>query len=263
MNPRESNESVRGIVFDIQRGSFHDGPGVRTTVFLKGCPLRCAWCHNPESWSPDIQPACADGRNKTCGREITAGEVLETAVKDRAYYMESGGGLTVSGGEPTQQFEFCLALLRLAREAGIHTCLDTCGFNRPEIFLALLPWVDLFLWDYKATGRERHLELTGVDNELILCNLELLARNRANILLRCPMVPGVNDTPDHFQALAELSRRHPGLKGIELLPYHATGRGKYATLGLPAPALAPHTPSAGDMARWTATLTGLGCPVLA
>ena len=247
-----------GMVFDIHRASLDDGPGIRTTVFFKGCMLRCRWCHNPESWSPKPQTAGEGDEARQYGRVMSVAEVLEVARRDKPYYARSGGGLTVSGGEPTLQFDFCRALLSASRADGMHTCLDTCGCNDRQILMELLPFVDLFLWDYKATGSKRHRELTGVPSEQILDNLEALYERGARIRLRCPMVPGVNDTPDHFQALGELARRYPGLEGIEVLPYHDAGRHKYHLLGLPVPELMTHVPTEQDKARWRRALEEAG-----
>jgi len=166
--------------------------------------------------------------------------------------------LTVSGGEPTLQFEFCRLLLSASKAEGVRTCLDTCGCNERQVFLDLLPVVDLFLWDYKATGNDRHRELTGVPSDRILDNLDVLYDRGANIRLRCPMVPGVNDTPEHFQALGVLARRYPRLEGIEVLPYHDTGRHKYQALGLPVSDLMTHVPTAEDQARWNRALIEAG-----
>jgi glycyl-radical enzyme activating protein len=247
-----------GMVFGIHRASLDDGPGIRTTVFLKGCALRCRWCHNPESWSPEPQTAGTGDEARHYGRVMTASEVLEVVRRDKPYYERSGGGLTLSGGEPTLQLDFCRTLLSAARAEHLHTCLDTCGCNEPGVFVELLPFVNLFLWDYKATGSERHRELTGVPSEQILANLEALYSRGARIRLRCPMVPGVNDTPDHFHALGELARRYPRLEGVEVLPYHDTGRYKYGLLGLPVPELMTHVPTDDDKARWRQTLEEVG-----
>jgi pyruvate formate lyase activating enzyme len=158
-------------VFDIQRGALHDGPGIRTTVFLKGCPLRCAWCHNPESqaFAPET------GRSgKTYGRRLSVDEVMAVVRRDARFYAASGGGLTVSGGEPTAQYVFCAALLAAARAEGFHTCLDTCGALDWPRLDALRPHVDVFLFDYKATAPDRHRALTGVPPELPHANLRRL-----------------------------------------------------------------------------------------
>jgi len=220
-----------GIVFDIQRASLHDGPGLRTTVFLKGCPLRCAWCHNPESQS--LLPET--GRSgKVYGRTMTVAEVMETLRADQPYYASSGGGLTVSGGEPTVQFDFCRALLEAARAEGIHTCLDTCGHFPPERLDALLPLVDLWHFDYKLSDAQRALRWTGVNGYRIAENLAALTRTDAAIRLRCPIIPGVNDTPKH-RAVLETLRRSGRFETVEELPYHDIGIAKYTDLGRKPP----------------------------
>jgi len=253
MNDLRPANDVRGIVFDIQRGAMHDGPGIRTTVFLKGCPLRCAWCHNPESRALQPQEADPVRPGDPCvifGQEMTLEDVMREVRKDRIYYQKSGGGLTLSGGEPTVQFEFCRALLRAADREGIPTCLDTCGYNSPEKFLDLLPSVRLFLWDYKATGQTLHEELTGVSPELIRKNFEMLYERGASILIRAPLVPGINDSEEHLMALAQLVRDHPRLVGIELLPYHDAGLSKFDRLHMPRPILNTRPPDEDTKARW-------------
>jgi pyruvate formate lyase activating enzyme len=224
---------MRGIVFDIQRASLHDGPGLRTTVFLKGCPLRCAWCHNPES---QTLPPQRGKSGKVYGREMSREEVMATVLADRSYYQSSGGGLTLSGGEPTVQYAFCHALLQAAREEGIHTCLDTCGQVPTDRLLALLPLVDLFHFDWKLSAPDPHREWTGVDGELIGRNLRCLIGHRARIILRCPIIPGINDDPAHAKTLAEWEA-HPGIEALERLPYHPIGEAKYTDLCLDRPRL--------------------------
>ena len=222
----------KGIVFDIQRFSLHDGPGIRTTVFLKGCPLRCMWCHNPESWKLAPEPMVKEnGESRICGREMTADAVIEEVLADRAYYENSGGGLTVSGGEPMLQLPFLLELLKMAKAAGIHTCLETSGYCERDSLDAVLPFVDLFLFDIKETDPERHREFTGVDNRLILQNLEHLHRAGADILLRCPIIPGLNDSDGHIATVAALAREYPNIRGVEIMPYHDMGKGKWKELG--------------------------------
>lgn len=220
-----------GIVFDIQRASLHDGPGLRTTVFLKGCPLRCAWCHNPESQQLVSQTGIS---GKLYGMKMSVSEVLDAVLADRAYYQASGGGLTVSGGEPTVQFDFCAALLSAAKEEDIHTCLDTCGHFPEELLPRLLPLVDLWHFDYKASTTAEHTRWTGVDGNLIERNLSSLIRAGATIRLRCPVVPGANATDAHLARLVELEAAGC-FESVERLPYHSTGNAKYADLGLTAP----------------------------
>jgi glycyl-radical enzyme activating protein len=239
-------ESPKGIVFDIQRAALHDGPGVRTVVFLKGCYLRCQWCHNPESWSLEPQTAAqpdALGQYRTFGRTMSVDEVMQVVLRDRVYYEVSGGGITLSGGEPTLQFAFCKALLQAAREHNIHTCLDTSGHDRQEDFAELLPLVDLFLYDYKLTSSESHLRWTGAGNELILSNLEFLYRSGAAIILRCPILPGINDSQEHLDGIAALSRKYRRLRGVEILPYHDIGLYKFGLLGLDPPPLNTSVPT--------------------
>ncbi len=226
------NRGTSGIVFDIQRASLHDGPGLRTTVFLKGCPLRCEWCHNPESWNVAPQT----GRSgKVYGQTMTVEKVMSTVCADRAFYTASGGGMTLSGGEPTVQFAFCKAILEAARQEGIHTCLDTCGHCPSEKLLELLPLVDLFHYDWKLSTPALHQRWTGVDGTLIRDNLCLLIEHRARIILRCPVIPGVNDEPSHARQLEHWDA-HPGIGSVERLPYHSTGLAKARDLGCEAEA---------------------------
>lgn len=227
MSDPETSCGVEGWVFDVQRGSLVDGPGIRTTVFLQGCPLRCQWCHNPESWHRVGHAGEATPCAETT-RRITSTEVLDLVERDRAFYAASGGGMTVSGGEPTTQAEFCLALLRGARERGVHTVLDTSGLVARDRLEAMDPFVDLYLFDLKATGDEQHLRLTGVRAEPIRRNLDWLLERGRSVRLRCPIVPGLNDDDAHLQDLAEVSQRTAGL---DVMPYHATGSYKYERMG--------------------------------
>ena len=218
-----------GVVFDIRRGSIKDGPGLRTSVFLKGCPLRCAWCHNPESWDPKPQTA-ADG--EVCGREMSVDDVMREVLADKPFYASSGGGMTLTGGEPMFQPEFAIALAAAASGEGVGVALDTCGEAPWDRYEEILPYVDLFLYDIKATGAERHRRLTGVDGERILDNLRRLDAAGARIRLRCPIVPGVNDSADHLEHLERLASGLKGIVGVDRLPYHALGRSKYAKFGI-------------------------------
>jgi len=253
MNDPAADRSISGTVFDIHRSSMHDGPGIRTTIFLKGCPLTCLWCHNPESRSARPQVADAPRAGDppvTIGRTMLVAEVMEIVRQDVAYYRQSGGGITISGGEPTTQWLFCRALLEAAKKENLHTCLDTSGFNKPEVFLDLLPLVDLFLWDYKATGESLHHHLTGVSSDTIRRNFELLYDHGASLFIRAPMIPGVNDSEEHLKAIANLAESHPKLAGIEILPYHQIGLTKFDRLHIPRPDMETHVPDANDIARW-------------
>ncbi|MDF3059484.1 MAG: Pyruvate formate-lyase activating enzyme [Rariglobus sp.] len=245
---------ITGIVFDIQRGALHDGPGVRTTVFLKGCPLRCAWCHNPESQT--FEPET--GRSgRIYGRALTVTEVMAVVRRDARFYAASGGGLTISGGEPTAQYDFCSALLAAAHGEGIHTCLDTCGALDWPRLDALCAHVDVFLYDYKATAAGTHRALTGIEPGLPHANLRRLLAAGATVRLRCPLIPDANAAPDHLDAIAALGRDYPAM-AIDLMPYHEIGAGKYDDLGRPRPALETRVPAAGETAAWLDTLHSAG-----
>jgi pyruvate formate lyase activating enzyme len=247
------NDTV-GIIFDLQRGALHDGPGVRTAVFLKGCPLRCVWCHNPESqaFAPEVGLS-----GKNYGWATTVAETIAVVRRDARFYAESGGGLTVSGGEPTAQYAFCAALLGAAKAERIHTCLDTCGeLDWPRLD-ALRPSVDVFLYDYKATDPSRHRALTGIAPDLPIANLARLLEAGACVRLRCPLVPGVNDDSKHLAAIAALGRRYPQL-AIDLMPYHEAAMGKYDDLGRPRPSLGTHVPEASETAAWLDSLHSAG-----
>lgn len=247
---------ARGVVFNIQRFCLHDGPGIRTTVFLKGCPLRCQWCHNPEAMA--VQPE-ANQEGRILGEYRTADAVLAEVLKDRAYYEKSGGGLTLSGGEPLFQFGFARALLRQARQEGLHICLDTAGHVPQKHLAAVLEDVDLFLFDIKAHDAALHRALTAVDNQRILANLDYLYRAGAAIRLRCPLIPGVNDSAGHLQFIAGLARRYPRLEGIEIMPFHDMAAGKWTAVGKSWALEGLASAGESDRARWLAQLAALGC----
>ncbi|MEM9352097.1 MAG: glycyl-radical enzyme activating protein, partial [Planctomycetota bacterium] len=209
----------------------------------------------PESWRTAAEPGEGD---KVYGETMTVGRVMEEVLRDRAFYKRSGGGLTLSGGEPTMQQEFCLALLSEAKQADIHTCLDTSGLFHDQLLEKLAPLVDLFYFDYKATGEELHRRLTGVAPGPILENLGRLYAKGCSIVLRCPFVPGINVSAEHLAELASISKRFPDLKGIEVLPYHRAGRHKYDELCYPRPELRSHEPDESEVEGWLAELRFLG-----
>jgi pyruvate formate lyase activating enzyme len=271
--------AVSGKIFDIMKFAVHDGPGIRTTVFLKGCPLTCPWCHNPESRRPGpeisfvpekcigcgwcfqhcprqahqmrggqhtvLRGACA--RCGVCaercyakaievvGRDATVEEVLADVLQDGPFYDHSGGGMTLSGGEPMVQFEFTSALLRAAKDVGLHTCLDTSGFAPTAHFLKLLSVVDIFLFDLKDTDPARHRQTTGVALAPILENLKQIDAAGGRTILRCPLIPGINADEAHLNGIAEIANALSNVMEITLLPYHPLGRSKSERLGIDYP----------------------------
>ena len=219
-----------GLITDIQRFSVDDGPGIRTTVFFKGCNLDCVWCHNPETKNPQPQNRTVAGRSVTCGREISPAELAAVISRDAAYYRRSGGWVTFSGGEPLLQHEFLVECLKLCRENGISTAIDTAGYVPFDLFEPLLPFADLFLYDIKLMDEAEHIKHTGVSNALILENLRMLVNSGANITVRTLLLPGVNDNAAYFEDFARFIAGF-GVKSVEVLPYHNFGESKYAQIG--------------------------------
>ena len=254
---------MKATIFDITRSSFVDGPGIRTTVFFKGCNLRCAWCHNPESQSPkpqmmfyqnkctgcgkckekcpnDLEPCelcgkctlyCPRDAREICGRESTVNELLREILKDKAFYESSGGGVTFSGGECMLQIDFLEEILKECKKGGIHTAVDTAGHVPFEYFERILPYTDLFLYDVKCFDSDKHREYTGVGNERILENLKGLLTTDTPVWVRIPIIPTVNDTEEELQSIKAFLASCTFPEKIELLPYHAMGEHKYAALG--------------------------------
>jgi pyruvate formate lyase activating enzyme len=266
-------EGPKGLVFAIMRYALHDGPGLRTTVFLKGCPLSCQWCHNPESQSRLAQlmysadrcvrcrdcveacprhaivwkdgalvhdpsvcegcgacaQACPSGARRLAGRPMSASELLKIVSRDIPFFDESGGGVTFSGGEPLMQADFLEAALDACRESAIRTAVDTCGYAPKEVLARISRKADLFLYDLKALDGATHRRFVGVGNELILENLAFLAREHDAVIVRIPIVPGVNGDDHTVERTAELLVRL-GLRRVDLLPYHQIGMEKYERL---------------------------------
>lgn len=225
--------NTKGRIFDIQRFSVHDGPGIRTIVFLKGCVLRCRWCCNPESQSYEIEQMEVGGKMKTIGRDVTVAEVMDEVRKDRNYYRRSGGGLTLSGGESLVQPDFAAALLRAAKEAGINTALESTGCAQYSNIEKLLPYLDTYLMDIKHIDGAKHKEFTGVDNKLILENAMKIARDAKQLVVRVPVIPTFNDTEEEILDIAKFASALPNVNRIHLLPYHRLGADKYKGLGRP------------------------------
>ena len=291
-------EDMKHIIFNIQKFSVNDGPGIRTTVFMKGCMLNCIWCHNPESKS--IRPqvflnprrcvgcgecikacphslhafsedgthtidrqkcvfcgSCVDaciGALEMSGKEMTVDEIIAEVMKDKTFYDNSGGGMTVSGGDPMLHPAFTLALLKAAKEKGLHTCIETSGFAKWEDVEALIPYVDLFLWDFKESDPVRHKEFTGVSNERILDNLHRLDAAGGKVVLRCPLIPGYNVRDEHLSAIASLANELTHVVRIDVEPYHPLGKSKSEAIG-ETYALADMTfPPDSDVKEWIAAI---------
>lgn len=207
-----------GKVFNIQRFSVNDGPGIRTTVFFSGCPLRCIWCHNPESFSP------AEDKN------YFASELASIIQKDILFYEESGGGVTFSGGEPLLQSDFLREMLCLCKKMDISTAVDTSGFASFEDFRKIIPCTDLFLYDLKIMDEGEHIRHTGVSNDIILENLKKLADLHNNINIRIPLIPDITDTPDNLNNILEFISSVNKIRRVTLLPYNELCRNKYVKL---------------------------------
>ena len=223
---------TKGRIFDIQRYSIHDGHGIRTIVFLKGCVLRCRWCCNPESQEYKIQTMMVQGKPKTMGRDVTVEEVMHEVEKDRAYYRRSGGGLTLSGGESLCQPQFARDLLRAAKAAGITTAMESMACAKWEVIESILPYLDQYLMDIKHINPEKHKEFTGRSNELMLENArKVAASGMTELSIRVPVIPTFNDTPEEIRDIAWFADKLPGVKRIHLLPYHRLGQDKYEGLG--------------------------------
>jgi pyruvate formate lyase activating enzyme len=289
-----------GMIFNIQYFCVHDGPGIRTTVFMKGCPLNCLWCHNPEgigtkthlSFSaakcincgacvkacPEVHKmvdgkhvidrnactgkgncvvACPTKALDTVGRAVTVQEVFNEVMKEKRYYEGSEGGVTISGGEPALQGEFVLSLAQALKKENVHVALESSGICKYETYEKLLPYIDLFLYDCKETNPELHKKYTNVKNTRIMENLRKLHAAKANILLRCPVIKGLNDRDDHFKALAEISKELPNLVGVEILPYHKLGTSKAERMGLSPQTEYEQIPR-GESDKWSEIVRSYG-----
>lgn len=267
---------MEGIIFDIQRFALHDGPGIRTTVFIKGCPLVCKWCCNPESqemkeqlaYNPenckdslacvsecktgaqssllgyhrfnrskctacgDCDNSCSNNALKSYGYRRTSDAIIAEVLKDNDYFRNSGGGLTLSGGEPLHQVQFSTEILKKAKAGKIHTCVETAGFADRSKMEEIAAYTDLFLYDYKMTDDKQHLKYVGVSNQKIIDNLTLLSDLKKEVILRCILIPGLNDTEQHFRAIAAFSNKQNNISKVELMLYHDYGSHKYAPLGM-------------------------------
>lgn len=253
---------VKGIIFDVQRNSFVDGPGIRTSVFFKGCNLRCVWCHNPEGYSQNEElmfykdkcvgcgkckevcpnglnscslckkcvPVCTSGARMICGKEYTADELMKEIVKDKAFYASSGGGVTFSGGECMLQIDFLEEILKKCKEHQIHTAIDTAGCVPRSYFERVIPYTDMFLYDIKAFDEAVHVKYTGKSNKLILDNLIYLDSLGKEVEIRIPYVPGCND--GEMEKIAKFLSLTKNIKSVKILPYHSYAESKYLSLGM-------------------------------
>ncbi len=226
-----NGNNITGRIFDIQRFSIHDGPGIRTIVFLKGCRLRCRWCCNPESQEYDIQTMMVQGKSKIIGKDVTVSEVMSEIVNDIPYYRRSGGGVTLSGGEALNQPEFAVALLKACHDYGINTAIETTSFAEFDIIKKYLPYVDYYLMDIKHMDSKKHEEYTGRPNHVMLENARKIAETGANLIIRIPVIPTFNHTKEEIKAIADYAKTLPGVNEIHLLPYHRLGQDKYEGLG--------------------------------
>ncbi len=222
---------TKGRIFDIQRFSVHDGPGVRTIVFLKGCFLRCRWCCNPESQKYEIETMLQGGKQKTMGKDVTVEEVMDIIEKDRIYYRRSGGGVTLSGGECLAQPEFSAALLRACCERGIDTAIESTGFADFDKIEMLLPYLNHFLMDIKHMDSAKHKEYTTQPNEKILENAKRIAKSGVDLVIRVPVITGFNCKAEEIRDIANFASTLDGVTQLHLLPYHRLGESKYEGLG--------------------------------
>lgn len=222
---------TKGRIFDVQRFSVHDGPGVRTIIFLKGCFLRCRWCCNPESQRYEIETMTMNGKDKVVGRDVTVAEVMEIIERDRIYYRRSGGGVTLSGGECLAQPEFAADILYACHEKGINTAIESTGFADFEKIQMLLPNLDLYLMDIKHMDSNKHKEFTTQPNERILENAKRIAKSGVKLIIRVPVIPTFNCSKEEIQDIANFAKSLDGVKELHLLPYHKLGQPKYEGLG--------------------------------
>jgi pyruvate formate lyase activating enzyme len=234
---------MNGLIFSVKRYSIHDGPGIRVTFFIKGCPLKCNWCHNPEGISPFPETVLKTDRvgdmefskAEEVGKYFTVDNILEILEKEKVFIDQSKGGVTFSGGEPMIQTDFLLDILKACKTKGYHTAVDTSGYSSAENYMSIIPYTDLFLFDIKHLDEMKHMESTGVTNSGILDNYRLLINSGKDVMIRIPVIPGFNDDQDHLKRLKQFitETKTSSVKKINLLPYHKIGASKYRRFNLP------------------------------
>lgn len=229
----DNNKGYRGMVLRIEKSSIHDGPGLRTVVFLKGCPLRCKWCSTPESQSFDIETGYDKGKEFKYGVEMTVTDVVKEIMKDSVFYFHSGGGMTLSGGEALSQADFAANILKEAKANGVNTAIETSLYSNYEDIEKLLPWVDHLFVDIKHMDNEEHKNWVGVDNTIILENIKKVDSSAYNLRIhvRVPIIPTINDDKNNLAKIVDFCKDLKKLEEIELLPYHRLGTDTYRKLG--------------------------------
>lgn len=225
-----NNEPI-GRIFNIQRFSIHDGPGIRTIVFFKGCPMRCAWCCNPESQRYEIETLSENGKEKTVGRDVSVSDIMPEILSDITYYRRSGGGVTLSGGEVLCQADFARELLKECKNNGLHTAIESAASLPFSEIEKLLPYLDLYLMDIKHIDSKKHKDFTGKGNELILENAKRISESGVELIVRTPVIPSFNDTKEEILAISKFASSLKGVREHHLLPYHRLGSDKYQGLG--------------------------------
>jgi pyruvate formate lyase activating enzyme len=262
---------MNGLIFSVKRYAIHDGPGIRVTFFMKGCPLSCIWCHNPEGISPytsTVEQVDRIGerefrKNEEVGKYYNTNDILAIIEKEKVFIDQSKGGVTFSGGEPLMQSDFLLEALMLCKEKGFHTTVDTSGFSTCDGFMKIIPFTDLFLFDIKHLDNQKHIKFTGVSNDEILSNYRLIAESGKDFMVRIPVVPGFNDDDDHLTRLKQfiLSEKMDKLKMISLLPYHKIGSSKYKKFNMTNRMEDVEQPSAQKMNELKAFFSDIGIKI--
>lgn len=255
--------AVRGMLSEIQRYSVHDGPGIRSLIFLMGCPLRCRWCCNPENINPEAEVMTVRGEDKTVGKEVAVADIMDEVLKDRVYYRRSSGGITLSGGEALYQPEFARAILTACKEDGIHTAIETSAYANYDVISSVLPFLDYVMVDIKHVDDEKHQLFTGVSNGRILENAFRLGDDAKVLVIRVPVIPTFNDTEDEIARITQTAARIPNVRKLHLLPYHRLGESKYAGLGwkYELAEVEPHTTEYMNRLLQVAERSGLQCQI--